>query len=255
MAESPTVLIVEDEPVVLKVAGMALAAAGITFAKATDVAGARERIATTPFKVVLTDLKLPGESGLELLRSTRELATPPEVIVITGYATTENALLSFELGAFDFIPKPFDAEELTSVTERALRFTTMARALPSAESERYSLGRHSWARLDADGSATLGADETLSGVVGELTAIDCLEVSAHAIQGKSFCELRSSDGLIHRLRAPLSGQIVATNGDLAEDFSLLDLDPFAAGWVARVIPEDLDRELSHLSQHRPQQPG
>jgi CheY-like chemotaxis protein len=255
VVESPAVLIVEDEPVVLKVAGLALASRDIWFVEATNAADAAQKIRGTPFKVVLTDLKLPGESGLDLLRWIRQLDEPPEVVMITGYATTENALLSFELGAFDFVPKPFDVDELASVTERALRYTERPRSAHAGPDERYSLGRHSWARLEPDGVATFGVEETMSGVAGDLVSIDCLAAGSEVVQGKSFCTLRSADGLDHRVRAPLSGQIALVNPALVEDPTLIDRDPFATGWLARVVPVDLEQELSHLSQPQREVPG
>jgi len=245
MAEPREVLLVEDEPVVLKVAGMALAAQGIGFAEATDVTSAAALLDTTAFKVVLSDLKLPGDSGWEILKLARGLSPPPQVIIITGYATIENALQSFQLGSFDFIPKPFDVEELTSVVERALRFADLPSSETHAPRDRFFLGRHSWAQVDPDGSVTLGAAETVAGVMGRLDAIDSGD---HAVQGQCFCRVTSVDGLTHRLWAPLSGRILMHNPDVVEDLELINRDPFAAGWLVRVIPNSLEKELPNLSQ-------
>ena len=96
--------------------------------------------------------------------------------------------------------------------------------------------------------ATFGVEETLSGVAGDLIDIECFPAGSAVVQGKSFCTLRSNDGLDHRVRAPLSGQVALVNPALAEDPSLIDRDPFEGGWLARVVPVDLDRELSHLSR-------
>ena len=248
MVESPAVLIVEDEPVVLKVAGMALSAHGISFAEATDVANALAILDATAFKVVLSDLKLPGASGFEILQRAQEISPPPQVIIISGYATIENALKSFELGAFDFVPKPFDVEELTSVTERALRYASQSVAELSASGERACLGRHSWAHLDADGSATLGVADTVAGVMGELEAIESLEPGHHAVQGQYFCQLTAIDGLTHRIWAPLSGRVILQNPNIAEDLDLVRRAPYTEGWIARVIPSSLEKELPNLGQ-------
>jgi CheY-like chemotaxis protein len=252
MVESPAVLIVEDEPVVLKVAGMALSTLGISFAKATDVPNALALLETTAFKVVLSDLKLPGASGFDILKRAKETSPPPQVIIISGYATIENTLRSFELGAFDFVPKPFDVEELTSVTERALRFAhqpTPTQA--SVPGERVCLGHHSWAHLDADGSATLGVGETVAGVMGELDAMECLQPGHHAVQGHYFCQLTAADGLTHRIWAPLSGRVISQNPVIAENLDLIQRAPYTEGWIARVIPSSLEKELPNLRQRHP----
>jgi len=248
MADRPQVLIVEDEPVVLKVAGMALAAHGIGYREATDVPAAAALLDSTSFQVVLTDLKLPGQSGFEMLKLAQELSPSPQVVLITGYATIDNALLSFERGSFDFIPKPFDVEELVSVVTRALRFARRREAALQVPEDRYFLGRHSWAQLDPDGTATVGVAETIAGQMGQLDAIDYQESREHAVQGQCICQLASVDGLNHRVWAPLSGRIIALNSDLAGDLDLINRDPFASGWLARVIPTSLEKELPNLRQ-------
>lgn len=248
MTESRDVLIVEDEPVVLKVAGMALAAQGIGFKTATDVETATPLLESSAFKVVVTDLKLPGASGFEILELAKSLSPPPQVIVITGYATIENALLSFQHGSFDFVPKPFDVEELTSAVTRALQFT----AQPSihAPADRFLLGHHSWARLDPDGSATLGAADTVAGLVGRLERIELPETGSNTFQGQSLCQVHCIDGPTHRVWAPLSGQIIMTNPEIAIDLELINRDPFGAGWLVQVIPTNLEKELPNLCQPR-----
>lgn len=250
MPDRPAVLIVEDEPVVLKVAGMALAAEGIEFLEAIDVPSASAMLEYNRFKVIITDLKLPGESGFEILRRARALTPRPQVIIITGYATIENALQSFDLGSFDFVPKPFDVDELTSVVTRALRFGSLDEAETRGEENRYFLGRHSWALLDPDGTVTLGAAETVAGVMGELESIDCRDCGDQCLQGQCLCTLSSRDGLSHRLWAPLSGHIITLNSDIAEDHDLINRDPFDSGWIARVIPNSLEKELPNLARRR-----
>lgn len=248
MTESGEVLIVEDEPVVLKVAGMALAAQGIEFEEATDVKSATDRLDSTAFKVVITDLKLPGASGFDILGITKEISPSPLVIVITGYATIENALQSFQLGAFDFVPKPFDVEELTSSVARALRFAGQP-AIPVPR-DRFLLGHHSWARLDSDGSATLGAADTVARLVGRLAAIELPEIGDHTSQGQCFCRMTSVDRATHRVWAPVSGQVIRINPDISQDLEIVNRDPFAAGWLIQVIPNSLEKELPNLCQPR-----
>ena len=258
------VLIVEDEPVVRLAAKRVLNGAGITTETADEVDTAIAKMRGDTYKLVLCDLKLPGASGFELFDHTRALAEPPEIVMITGYATLENSLESFQLGAFDFIPKPFDPRELLGVVRRAIRFRVASRASgdisPSSLAEEaarhdadvgveaYQLGRHSWTRIDQDGTATLGAAETFAGMLREIDSIEFPGGPENSVQGQTLARISSHGGLVHRVWSPLSGQILAFNKELEADPQVLDRDPFGAGWIAQIIPSDLERELALISR-------
>jgi CheY-like chemotaxis protein len=257
------VLIVEDEPVVQMAAQRVLNRAGITTESTLDLDSAIVKLRDGTYKLVLCDLKLPGASGFELFDHVLTLDTPPEIVMITGYATLENALESFQLGAFDFIPKPFEPPELLGVVRRAIRYR-LARAAagpmdPESIAEaatrhdrdigvkRYQLGRHSWARIDQEGMATLGAAETFAGMMREIASIEFPGNCEQTVQGKTLVRVLSHGGLVHRVWAPLSGRILTTNSRIEAEPQLLDRDPFSAGWLAQIIPSDLERESTFIS--------
>src|SRR3972149_4764175 len=73
-----------------------------------------------PFDLVVTDLRLTGIGGLEVLRRTKELFPDTEVVVMTAYGTIEGAVEAIKAGAYDYLTKPFQPEELTLVSQRAL---------------------------------------------------------------------------------------------------------------------------------------
>lgn len=257
------VLIVEDEPVVQIATERVLNRAGITTDLASDADVARTKLQAGTFKLVLCDLKLPGASGFDLIDLAMALSAPPEIVMITGYATLENALESFQLGAFDFIPKPFDPRELLGVVRRAIRFHVArvgsgpmspdsladraSRRDNDAGVRRYQLGRHSWARIDQDGTATLGAAETFAGMLRDIESVEFPGNGEHTVQGKSLLRLVSHGSLVHRVWAPLSGQVLTMNEHVREEPQLLDQDPLGEGWIAQIIPSDLERELTLIS--------
>jgi DNA-binding NtrC family response regulator len=70
------------------------------------------------FDIILTDLKMPGLSGLDLISSIKKLSPNTIVIVITGYSTVKTAVEAMKLGADDFLPKPFTADEVFSAVEK-----------------------------------------------------------------------------------------------------------------------------------------
>ena len=71
--------------------------------------------------VVITDVRMPGESGLSLLASLRENFPKVPVIVMTAYGDLDHAVAAFQGGAFEYMPKPFDVDDVISIVRRAIR--------------------------------------------------------------------------------------------------------------------------------------
>src|SRR3989304_2962034 len=96
-----------------------------------------------PFDLVVTDLRLTGIGGLEVLRRTKELFPDTEVVVMTAYGTIEGAVEAIKAGAYDYLTKPFQPEELTLVSPRALErkgLTQRVRLLEQAVRGRHPFG-------------------------------------------------------------------------------------------------------------------
>jgi len=110
------VLVVDDEPVILRVLGEFLAQQKILADAVTSAEEALEQMKMKEYAVLLTDKNLPGMDGIELLKKTKEQWPQIEVVVITGYASVESALDAIAAGAFDYIPKPFPS--LTYVSQK-----------------------------------------------------------------------------------------------------------------------------------------
>jgi two-component system response regulator AtoC len=125
------ILIVDDDPIVAESLAAYLEQEGHSAATAGGVAEARELLkdaasatsgrAARAFQVVLTDVSMPGETGMDLLRSVREDHPSTAVVMLTGYGTIESAVDALRLGAVDYLTKPVVDEELTLGLERALR--------------------------------------------------------------------------------------------------------------------------------------
>jgi len=113
-------LIVDDEETTRE---LCLAVAQQTGLKATAVASAEEALEVvdqSAIDIVLTDLKLPGTSGLELLRTLHEMHPAVAVIVLTQYGTIDSAIEATKTGALDYVTKPFRIEELRARLEHAM---------------------------------------------------------------------------------------------------------------------------------------
>jgi response regulator RpfG family c-di-GMP phosphodiesterase len=115
------ILVVDDDVSVRKFLVDSLTEAGHTVTAAEDGTRAIEIVRAHPCDLVLTDVNMPGVSGLEVLRAVKHHRPATEVIVVTGYATLETAVTALRHGAYDLITKPLaDLESLYRVVERAL---------------------------------------------------------------------------------------------------------------------------------------
>lgn len=114
------ILIVDDSRDTLEVLERNLTAAGYTVSAATGAAEALERLEQVSVDLVITDLKMPKFSGLEIVRFVRENLKDTEVMMITGYPSVEGAVTAVKTGAEEYLPKPFTSEELLAAVERAL---------------------------------------------------------------------------------------------------------------------------------------
>ena len=120
MSGKPEILILDDEPIVGDRLKPALEKCGYEVETLTDSREAIQRLSEKRYDVLITDLKMTGPSGLDVLRFVKEQTPSTRVIVITGYATAEQAKASLKGGAVDFIAKPFRISQLRELIARIL---------------------------------------------------------------------------------------------------------------------------------------
>jgi len=99
--------------------------AGLDVDEAADGAAALEKFAANPHELVISDLRMPRMDGLELLRRIRELRADATFLMITGEGSERHAVEAMKLGAYDYLKKPFDNDELTAVVRRATESVRM----------------------------------------------------------------------------------------------------------------------------------
>src|SRR5512136_1530522 len=114
------ILVVDDEPSMREFLQILLSKQGHSVATAGDMASALERFRGGDFGLVVSDLRLGRDSGLDVLRTVKAESPQAEVVMVTAYATAENAVQAMKLGAYDYVLKPFKVEELLLVIEKAL---------------------------------------------------------------------------------------------------------------------------------------
>ena len=114
-----SVLVVDDEQGQRFIVASILKSAGHTVFEAPDVDQAWNKILENKPEVVLTDLKMPGKSGLILVEEIAKLDMPPEVVVITAFGSIDTAVKAMRYGAYDYLNKPLEREELLLIIQRA----------------------------------------------------------------------------------------------------------------------------------------
>lgn len=119
-ADKERLLVVDDAKDTLEVLRRSLESQGYQVFTASGVAEALKILEGTHINLIITDLKMPEVSGLDLVRHVRENLRNTEVMMITGYATVEGAVEAVKTGAEEYLPKPFTDEELFSAVRRAL---------------------------------------------------------------------------------------------------------------------------------------
>jgi DNA-binding NtrC family response regulator len=113
------IMVLDDEPIVCKRLKPALERQGYEVDTFTQSSEAMEQIQRVTYDIIITDLKMKGVDGMQLLGEAKRRSPNTEVIVITGFATMETAKESFHKGVFDFIAKPFKLTEIQEVVSRA----------------------------------------------------------------------------------------------------------------------------------------
>ncbi len=120
------VLVVDDDTSLREFLEMLLSRAGYQVVVAATLEQAKAALVATPVDVVVTDLRLGSQSGLDVVRAAQSIADRPEVIVVTAFATAVSAVEAMRQGAYDYIGKPFDNAELLLLVERAFEKRQLA---------------------------------------------------------------------------------------------------------------------------------
>ncbi len=120
MSASARILVVDDERSMREFLEILLRKEGYDVTTAGDVDGALVALDSDDFDLVISDIQMPGKSGLDLLRSIRGAQGDALVVMITAFATTETAIAAMKEGAYDYLTKPFKVDEIKLVVQKAL---------------------------------------------------------------------------------------------------------------------------------------
>lgn len=121
MKNKPRILIIDDEPDMLSACAKILTALGCIPVTVSDPLLGVRMLREDYFDIIFCDLLMPGQDGMEILEICQNLAPDTPVIIFTAYGTIDRAVSAMKAGAFDFIEKPFEAEDLKIIIEKGIR--------------------------------------------------------------------------------------------------------------------------------------
>ncbi len=158
------VLVVDDEPMIVSLLSTILREKGWDVTEARSGTDGIDQMDRARFDVILTDLVMPGDSGIDLLRAAKEIHPDVEVILMTGYATANTAIEAMRNGAFHYIMKPLKVEEVVNLVEKAYSQRQLQRENRFLKSE--IRAAHHVQSVVGDSEPILRLIATLQGIAG-----------------------------------------------------------------------------------------
>lgn len=195
------ILLVEDKDSLRRVLRLTLENAGYSVSEAADATSARNEISTSRHRLVLTDLRMPNGSGLDVLRAARSADADVPVIVMTAFGSIDEAVQAMKDGAHDFLQKPVDSNHLLLLVDRALeqaRLRTENILLREEWSRRYGFPR------------ILGESDVLKRAVGETQRVAQTEATV-LLLGESGTGKELFARAVHHLSSRRDKPFVAIN--------------------------------------------
>ncbi len=125
-ASRPSLLIVDDEASILDFLSLLFEGEGFAVETARSYGEAQRVLASKSYELVLCDILMPDGNGLDLLREIKAGAPNTAVVMMTAFTSTKTAIEAMKLGAYDYVSKPFDVEELKIITQKALERAKLA---------------------------------------------------------------------------------------------------------------------------------
>ncbi len=198
--QQSVILVVDDDPYVLESTAVLLKESGYAVLKCQNAADALDMLLKNKVDVVLTDIKMPEVSGVELLGKIHGIDSQMPVILMTAYAELDMALDAIKKGAFDFITKPYKPEHVVHTIEKAVRYTGLI-------------------QMERDYKKTL--EETVRKRTKELSdALDMVKNTSREVITRltTIAEYRDTDTGAHIARIGMYSNKLAEALDLPQEF-------------------------------------
>jgi len=256
MTKLSNILVIDDEQVVLDAVKRICTVESYRVDTVIDADLALEKIEKNTYQLILCDLMLPTIDGFEFLEIMNKNDIEIPVVITSGYSTLENAVKSLMNGAIDFIPKPFTADELYSVTSRGLKFGELRQLMTKEIGDSiiyvpcppkyFKLGYSTWISKEFGGAVLIGCTDLYLKTIGDVKEIILKEVDDEIFQGSHCAEIVSDQDVHHSVISPMSGRIIQKNPALSGNHTIVEKDPYFQGWLYKIIPSDYAYEIENL---------
>src|SRR5258705_9022048 len=133
--QRPRLLVVDDDRAILTLTGTIALAEGFDVATTTNGEEAMIQLRSRPAELVLLDLRMPGITGLDVLRSIRDISPKCKVVLMTGFGTIDSAVEAVKLVALDYLTKPFDLQRLRQLLATVRDEATQRREVLTMEGD------------------------------------------------------------------------------------------------------------------------
>jgi FixJ family two-component response regulator len=243
------ILVVDDEITVCKSIRQAILSDEYEVDTALSGEEALKKDEEAAYPIVITDLMMPGLSGLNLLERLKARRPEVNVIMITGYPTIKTAVQAIKLGAFDYLPKPFTPAELRSLVGRAYKKTGIkdkqAEQIKMPSGLFYMLG-HTWLKLEKGSIGVVGIVHEFTQPLTSFKQVELPEKGIFIAQGDLCGKIIDEEGLVHRIWSPAGGRVVEVNSKLKDEPGLLKSSPYQKGWLFRLETSNLEEDTTGL---------
>ncbi len=194
MDNQANLLIVDDELIVRDSLGKWFREEGFEVTTAESASEALRQMADHHFDLALVDIKMPGTDGVELQRRMREIDSGLIVIIMTGYASVETAVAALKNGAYDYVSKPFDPDDIAHTVRNALAFKRaeqenirLRETVVAATAPKELVGQSDAMRHVLEATETVGPTETTVLITGESgTGKELVARAVHAVSRRKF---------------------------------------------------------------------
>ncbi|GBE01949.1 cell cycle response regulator CtrA [bacterium BMS3Bbin06] len=248
------IIVLDDDPAVTLSCKRILGAEGFNITTVSRGEDAVRQLEKEEYELLITDIRLPDVSGIEVVKEARVIQPNTDVVVITGYPTLEDAKESIRLGAFEYIEKPFTPEFMINVARKIFdrrgwilrqayinEFRNYIVPLRDRENPVVFYKEGVWARPTKSGLWEIGYDLRYEMASGEMLYVDYLKVEK-VKAGEPFARLLTGSGKIIDIPAPMTSDIREFNTKANDVIGSLLKEHLSEGWLvwlARVVPLEL----------------